>query len=167
MAKRMLMRDVAKKELKVKPVITGQIDVRTMDDGYNSQYCDELIKFFDREPYVVEINDEGKPVIKVNNVPLMSEFATYIGISQLRIREWIKKYPEFKEAVERARDIQETILVINTLCGNYNPTASIFTLKNLLGWADKVKTETVTELNINSVIQKIEESNKSKGFLDE
>jgi hypothetical protein len=167
MNKKQTMLEVAKEELKIKPVVTGQLDKRIMDDGYRPEYCDALIEFFNRPPYKIEVTDKNKTVFVPNELPLMASFATKIGISQVRIREWIKKYPEFKEAVECARDMMETILVVNSLLGNYNPAASTFALKNLLGWSDRVKTETVTELNINSVIQKVEEINRTKGFLDE
>ena len=52
---------------------------------------------------------------------------------------WARRHEEFDEAVGVCKAIQEDVLVTMGLLSAYAPGLTIFTLKNLLGWEDKME----------------------------
>ena len=137
------------------------------EDGYKSEYCEKLIDFFDIPPYRTFTSPEGKISYIANDLPLFSSFAKSIRVTQLTLRKWAKNHPEFKEAMDIAKEMQEEILVTNSLRGTYTTAAAIFAQKNILGWSDKVKTESVAEFNINALMAQVEQNTKGKNFLED
>lgn len=55
----------------------------------------------------------------------------------------------FFNTIKRAKDIVEASIEENMIKGTYNPTASIFNLKNNFGWKDKTEVENSGEQNLN------------------
>jgi hypothetical protein len=114
---------------------------------YRPEFVSLLIEFFDREPYedkVVEtIRTKGGDLIEKRkevpcDIPLFSTFAVKkVGVSHDTILEWCKVHPEFSEAYKKAKNLQESILVINAMRGNYEQPFSIFTSKNIMEWRDR------------------------------
>lgn len=92
-----------------------------------------------------------------NIFPTLERFAHNIGVHRETLREWstitypedykdVKlrgklKYPDFSATYTRAIQIQESILVENSLSGNYNAQFAIFLAKNKFGWKDKTETD--------------------------
>ena len=78
----------------------------------------------------------------------MQEIADEMGVSRTSVWTWQKNYPEFLNAVKKARDAQddrvEEALRINAVL-NHNPTAQIFWLKNRRPneWRDRKETEII------------------------
>lgn len=76
-------------------------------------------------------------------------FAGHIGVARSTINEWIEQYPEFSEAVSRAKAKRllhwerEALRVARTGGGPGTATIIVFGLKNMGGdeWTDKVVTE--------------------------
>lgn len=122
---------------------------------YKPEYVEELLEYFDQEPYVevektvptkkgpVQIN-----VDEATDFPTLAGFAIKIGVHRDTLHEWSKKYPEFSDAYKRAKDFQENYIATNGMKGLVNPAFAIFTAKNVLGWRDKLETSGNSEVNI-------------------
>jgi len=106
-------------------------------------------------------------VVIAETYPTLQRFAHNIGVHIDTLYEWEKvrysdnhpnkrfrrklKYPEFSEALKKARQIQESILLENALSGNYNAQFAIFIAKNNFGYKDKSETDLTTNgQNINT-----------------
>ncbi len=126
---------------------------------YKKQYCEELIKFFNIEPYrEVErrttdrksgreyIDYEDAP----NDLPTFERFAHNLGVHVDTMIEWSSakfpeghaksgqlKHPEFSVAYKKAKQLQKDILITNAMRGLYNTTFSIFLAKNITDLRDK------------------------------
>src|SRR5690349_11818379 len=116
---------------------------------YKPEYCEELEKFFDIEPYreVVDIytykDGTTKETVKLlpNDMPFIRDFAKKIGVNKDTLYEWAKKHSEFSVALKEVKDLQEKLLVVNGLNGVYNSTFAIFAAKNMIGWRDRNETQ--------------------------
>jgi len=112
---------------------------------YKPEYCEDIIKYFNVEPYteneitVTKKNGETytKKIATPNDLPLICGFAQSIDVCTDTINEWTKIHPEFSDALKKAKDIQQKILVTNGMNGSYNSAFAIFTAKNIMGWRDK------------------------------
>ncbi len=112
---------------------------------YKEEYCEHFIEFFDREPYEVVLADEddetSKKIKQVCDLPTLASFARLIGVHRDTIHQWTADYPVFSDAIKKAKELQEHILVTNGLHGNYNTAFAIFTAKNVIGWRDRQELE--------------------------
>jgi len=141
---------------------------------YKKEYCEELIDFFDREPYEEQRLDHyyrGSKEIKwvdtkrvANKLPTMVEFVKYLNNSVIKnkkdkvnyrtVYDWLDpKHSSFKKEFSQtfthiAKELQKNHLLQNALQGLYNPTFAIFTAVN------------ITDMNN---INKIEHSGEIKG----
>lgn len=124
---------------------------------YDPKYCDELIAYFDQEPYedrALEHYGKDGQVSWVdykrmaNKLPTLRAFAKKIEVNVDTVYEWIKVHQEFSEAFTHAKDLQKWFLIENGLNGCYNPAFAIFTAKNITDMRDKqeVTNELVGEL---------------------
>ena len=120
---------------------------------YRPEYVEQLIEFFDKEPFehVPGFDKAGNEKMEMvpAKFPTLARFATKIGVTRDTLYEWSTaknddetlKYPEFSYAYKRAKDFQEAILVEGAMAGAFTPSFSIFTAKNVLGWKDKTEQE--------------------------
>ncbi len=112
---------------------------------YDPKYCDELLEYFSVDPYfetpVERQLKNGTVVTSIkfipSDLPTLAGFACKIGVHRDTLNQWSKDHPEFSDAVQKAKEYQEKILVNNALKGLYNPAFSIFFAKNNLGWKDR------------------------------
>jgi hypothetical protein len=112
---------------------------------YVSKYCKEVITFFDIEPHTVSSKvttyKNGTTIEEeveiANDLPTLASFASKIGIHRDTLNQWTKNHKEFSDAIKKAKELQEKILVTNGLKGLYNPAFAIFTAKNIIGWKDR------------------------------
>jgi len=80
---------------------------------YKSDYCDELIKYFDIEPHfetpVITTYKDGttKEEVKFipSDLPTLAGFAKKIGVHRDTVNQWEKDHKEFSDAINRAKDI--------------------------------------------------------------
>jgi len=115
---------------------------------YKKAYCEELVKFFNVEPYFetpVTYKDKkgnvtDKVIFVAADLPTLAGFAKKIGVSRDTINQW-SNHEEFSDAIKKGKECQESILTTNALRGDYNPAFSIFFAKNNLGWKDKTETD--------------------------
>lgn len=124
---------------------------------YKPEYCEEIIKFFDielstpvlkkkiikKDGEVIEEYDE-----RANNMRFLSQYARSIGVTTTTMLQWTEEYPEFLEAYNKAKELQEEHLVGNALHANFNPFFAFQTAKNIFGWRDKIETEHSGDLNL-------------------
>lgn len=108
---------------------------------YNDKYCQEIIEFFDKEPFKVMTSDNGKVELMPCSLPTFERFAFKIGVHRDTLHEWLKKHPEFSDAYKKAKDLQKDILIQNGLVGAYDKTFAIFVAKNVTDMSDKVETD--------------------------
>jgi len=120
---------------------------------YKEEYADDLIKFFDIEPYSEITDKDGKggerTRLMPNKFPTLARFACNCGVTRDTLYEWATgkdengelKHPNFSYAYKRAKEYQESLLVEGTMNGAYNAPFAIFSAKNILGWKDKHEQE--------------------------
>jgi len=120
---------------------------------YDPKYCDELVKFFDIEPHfetpcITTYKDGStREEIKLipSDLPLLSSFATKIGVHRSTLFRWGKKHKEFGNALKTAKECQRRILITNGLQGLYSTSFAIFTAKNVIRWRDKIETDVTSK----------------------
>lgn len=106
--------------------------------AYKPEYCDLIIEHFDKEPFTTSFDEaSGKTFRSAILLPTLTNFARSIGVARSTIYEWAKDNPEFSDAIKRAQELQEEVLMQNGLFGAYDKTFAIFTAKNICGWKDK------------------------------
>ena len=110
---------------------------------YKEEYCQDIIKWFDREATTLE---SGK--IIPCDIPLIGDYALRLGISRDTLHEWCRVHPEFSDSFKRAKDIQRSILVRLGMKGLYNPSFSVFAAKNMIGWRDKQEIDMTGKITI-------------------
>ncbi len=131
------------------------------DPDYKPEYCQDLINFFDVEPFrpVPETwyNPDGsvkrETMKMVPNPPAhLSQWARKTGISSATVYNWARAYPEFLEALSHARAIRKAQVIDNSLTGLYNPIFAKLAAANWFDWHDKQETHHSGEVK-NTIIR--------------
>jgi len=114
---------------------------------YDPKYCDDIITYFDIEPFVlvekevvkkdgtVELKEVKEPV----SLPTLAGFAVKLKVCKDTLNEWSRQHKDFSAAIKKAKACQERILLENGLNGGYDKVMSIFALKNLADWKDRTE----------------------------
>jgi len=92
--------------------------------------------------------------------------AVHMGISKDTIIEYGKN-PEFSDSYKKAMALAEKSLVHNALTGGYNPTVSIFLLKNNHGYRDKQEIASTIEATMTDKTltdNEVEEEMRKRGL---
>ena len=71
--------------------------------------------------------------------PTLAGYAARVGVRRETLWAWARRHEDFDEAVGICKAIQERLLLHMGLLRAYPPALTIFMLKNLLGWKDKVE----------------------------
>ena len=107
---------------------------------YQPEFCDKLLAFFDVPPFrITEVMKKDGSVSLVETaaeLPTFAAFAKRLGTTCEVLKTWENRHAAFREAAQKARDLQGNILIQNSLRGNYSASFAMFTAKNLLGWKD-------------------------------
>jgi hypothetical protein len=113
---------------------------------YHKKYCKEIIQYFDvkimfiKELSKIKHNRDGTTQEEYQNVPcdlpMFEGFAKKIGVTTKTLNNWRDKYPKFREAYEKAHDIQKHVLTNHCLKGHYNPIFGKIAAINLMSWKD-------------------------------
>lgn len=120
---------------------------------YRKKYCDEIIAFFDVEPWelreVILTLRNGTTIEKderyPTRLPTMERFAHTIDVNTDTLVEWAKVHPEFSAAYMRAKQLQKDILIENGLQGAYNGPFAIFVATNFTDMRQKNETDLTTK----------------------
>jgi hypothetical protein len=115
---------------------------------YDPKYCDEIVKFFDRETYVIKTVVTKKngfrreePKIFPLEFPTSEAFANKIGVDTDTLLNWAKNHEEFSDAYTRAKQLQYHGLIQAGLAGAYPSNAFIFVAKNYIRMKDKIEVD--------------------------
>lgn len=135
---------------------------------YNKKYCKAIIDYFDIEPcrtiiekFHYKNGDEKEKEVEVpNELPLIQGFCRKVGISKSTLHLWVEKHPEFSDAYNIAKGLQEAMWIQNGLRGLYNPSFAIFTGKNMFGWRDQVTFEGNEEKPLKIIFERSTNKNK-------
>ena len=151
---------------------------------YKPEYCKDIVDYMSKEAHLIVIDktyykspdfiqknqvEIGIPVNEIATWTLKSETHKVIANRFPTFQRWChekdivtstmyrrtEEYPEFWNAYTKAKAIQESILIENTMQGVYNPGFAMFIAKNNFWYKDK--TEVV---NTNVEIQITEEQKK-------
>ena len=151
---------------------------------YNPKFCQELVDFFDIEPYEdIKIphyskdgtkDKKGKSVVvwedykrMANKLPTLRDFAKKIKVHVSNIYEWLNEnssvfHSEFRDAFTQAKDIRKDFLIQNGLMGLYPPMSFKFVAVNLTDMRDKTEAKQgITD----ELAELIRELSPSKGML--
>jgi len=112
-------------------MVDGKFVIR--GQTYSLDIPNKLVKYFDIEPFVK--GEDGK--VEINNLPTLVGFCAKYKINRKKFYDWIKAYPEMKEAYDFAKMKEEEILVANGLRKHYDPTFAKFIAMNNLGMSEK------------------------------
>lgn len=126
---------------------------------YKFEYCQELVNFFDVEPYEdIELphytkdgkkDENGKRIISwidfkrmPRKLPTLRDFAKSINVSIRVVYDWLNEksnvfQPEFLHAFTQAKDIRKDFLIQNGLQGLYPPLSFKFVAINLTDMTDR------------------------------
>lgn len=96
------------------------------NSDYKPEYDQKIIDYFYEE-------------LKAGGYPTFNMFAHNIGVHVDTLHEWKKTHVSFSESYKKAKGLQEHLLQENGLTNKFNPTITIFCLKNNHGWKDKVE----------------------------
>lgn len=113
---------------------------------YKKEYCEELITFFDVEPFeereIPHMKNDGSFSFMdykrmPNRLPTVRNFVKKIGIDYDTFYEWLKVHKEFSDTYTHAQDIRKWFLIENGLNELYNPVFAKFTAINITDMKDK------------------------------
>ena len=120
---------------------------RGRPSSYDPLYAYELVAYFRRAWRAVEdlervaTRDGVRYVQRPVPLPTISGFAASIRVSRETLWRWGEAHPKFKDALERARTMQEDLAVRMGLAGAYPASLVALVLKNCAGWKDKSDVE--------------------------
>lgn len=103
---------------------------------YDPKYCEMIIDYFDVKHY----KKEGRN-IQGADLPQFTAFARSIGVTRATLFNWTKEHQEFFDAYSTARQLQEELIVNNSINNRYNSYFAQFMLKNCHNWKDKSEVE--------------------------
>jgi hypothetical protein len=125
---------------------------------YKEEYCSLIIEHFTVQPQITKSkktyyadgtlkSEEEYPVAV--EFPTFQNFANKIGVDMTTLDEWKNKHEEFSQSYARAKELQESIWLVNSMGNLYNAQFAQFFGKNCLGYKDK---QEVVNLNINQEV---------------
>ena len=115
---------------------------------YKPVYCKKLLDHFTVNPHKTitkEIKTKSGAIIKEEKLipadpPFLTVFAKQIGVSRTRLFDWAKEHAAFRNAMTRAKELQEEMIAKNALLGLYDGGFAFKTLVNTAGWRGETKT---------------------------
>ena len=118
---------------------------------YKPEFCRQLLEYFNVAAGFETKEENSKGEIQAvwhsNSLPTLAGFACILDVCRDTLQEWRRIHKDFSDAIKRAKEHQERILVENGLRGGYIPSFAIFTAKNVMGWKDKSEIDhTVTPI---------------------
>ena len=88
---------------------------------YDPKFCEEIIEYFRSDEIL----------------GTLAGFSAKIGISRQTLHTWTQTHPEFLDAVEKCKVLQESKLIEGGLRGSYASSFAMFVAKNYCGLRDK------------------------------
>lgn len=128
---------------------------------YKVKYCQQLIEFFDAEPWqdkkMPHYDKEGKHTWTdfkrvANKLPTLRNFAKKIEVSYVTVYSWMKKHEEFLNAFTHAQRLRKWFIIENGLNGCYNPLFAKFTAINVTDMRDRTEQQIKDELTFRLIL---------------
>lgn len=109
---------------------------------YRKEYCDEILDYFGRPPYVEVTRTNPKTGMEyterqATDLPTVERFASELGVAVSTVYQWTHEHPEFSEAFTRARQMQVDHLLQNGLHGHFREGLAKFMLTNLSEYQER------------------------------
>lgn len=132
---------------------------------YREKYADDLIEYFSgpstRIEYNEVFNNNGQlirrtPIVIPNDYPTFEGFAAKVGVTINTLYNWCEQSRRFANSYARAKEMQKTRLIDNTLKGFYNPVFAKMLAINDHGMAERVVNDTSVTFNV-SLPEEIDE----------
>lgn len=123
---------------------------------YKPEYVQELIEFFNIESYTTRDSTDATNVNFIpNKFPTFQRFAAKRGLTCNTLRNWASvtypeghelegelKHPDWAEAYQFAKDMQEGIMIEGGMVGAYNSAfAAKFAAANFRSWRERQEVE--------------------------
>lgn len=128
---------------------------------YKAIYCEQLISFFNREHTfegkTTHTNKKGDTwtqyQTKANPVPLLVDFAQWLGVGTTTLQRWEEQHEAFRVAITHAQELQLAHLATVTGMGLYNSNWAVFMAKNISKWRDKKDIEHSGNMGITGLVE--------------
>ena len=113
---------------------------------YKPEYCQMLLDYMTQEPWeevaITHTNRKGETwtedKLRPNRIKFIQSFAWNIcNVPHETLLDWVKVYPEFRQAYARARDLQSQHLLENGFMGLSDPAMTKFAAVNMTDMRDK------------------------------
>lgn len=120
---------------------------------WDPDYCDELIRFFDRtswESMPTGAHGDCKAVI-ADKPPSLARFALHIGVTIPIIKLWLREIPAFAEAYETAQALEEAYFTETGAAGISATFAAAKLGLNKTVTAEEARDEPISEVTIKVV----------------
>lgn len=139
---------------------------------YKPEYAQQLLEYFDISAYErVELTDKNGKVTDVVIIPASPPnfygFARLIGIPSRAVKAWCETHEDFREAWDRAEDCMKDIIFTNGLLGKYEKTVTIFSMKNLFQWTDRVEQKLELGTGLTSLLSQISTNNNQLDMMQQ
>lgn len=132
--------------------------------SYRPEYCESLIRYFDRKSWCVATDAKGtQKVMPHEDIPILDRWCLAIGVPRRTIYDWIKAYPEFADAHETAMGLQKAFLIESGIVHGSGGFAS-FMLKCVHGMQEpKADADEKEDGPIQRVVVEVVGANQHKG----
>ena len=107
---------------------------------YHIGLCSQMIQYFSVEPYKVVKTMVGH-IKQACDIPMLIKFAQTVNVPYYTMEKWLREHEEFRRAYSHCKQLQERIMVTNTLHKLYDSKFAYFASKNMFGWRDEVQIE--------------------------
>lgn len=113
-----------------------------MSSKYEPKYCDMLVEYMSRVWCEEYVDNGGRTHYHILDfdIPTVNSFALKVlKVNPNTLTNWANKNPEFKTALDSAKEIEKQNLLVGAYSGVLNQKMVEFVLKNNFGMSDKVE----------------------------
>ena len=148
---------------------------------YDPKYCEMIINFFaqpltrdqkitkmivdqDVEDEDGKVTSGGRRMVvshetRANDLPTLVSFAQAIGVNYSTLWNWTKEYPDFLEAYEHSKQLQQNFLVQNGLHKRYNAGLVTLILMNNHGFVKNPEPPPNEDEIVRSITRQVVDAN--------
>ena len=117
---------------------------------YQPGHVEAMLDYFALKDSYREVSgSSGRVQLIPRLMPTMVRFALKIGVNRKTLLRWFneknedgsKKYQEYCDAYEKAKDVQEIYMLEAGIVGALNPTFASLMMINVFSWRKKIEEE--------------------------
>lgn len=94
---------------------------------YKEKYNEDMLEWFQHGDWAA--------------CPTFEKYAINIGVDSSTLRRWKDEHDEFQATYRKCKDIQLSIMIDGGMTGEFKGPFTIFAMKNMHNWTDKVQQE--------------------------